>query len=94
MRAMNTMAMKTINLLALLGLLSLVSACSGNKFQSCDEVRSYQLAAEGKRIETPDDLDGLEPLREMPLPKASPRPPRPEGSPCLDLPPSVLTGQK
>lgn len=74
--------------------LALLSGCGGNKELSCDEVRRYQLAAEGKRIETPDDLDDLEPLREMPLPKASPRPERPPGSPCLDLPPSVLTGNK
>jgi uncharacterized lipoprotein len=92
---MNGKAMKTTNLLMLLVLLWAVSACgSGNELKSCDEVQRYQAAAEGKRIETPDDLDDLEPLREMPLPKASPRPERPEGSPCLDLPPSVLTGQK
>ena len=87
--------MKTINLLVLLISLWAISACgSSNQFKSCDEVKSYQLAAKGPRIETPDDLDDLEPLREMPLPQASPRPERPEGSPCLDLPPSVLTGEK
>jgi len=87
--------MKTINLLILVVLLWAISACgSSNEFKSCDDVKRYQLAAEGKRIETPDDLDDLEPLREMPLPKASPRAERPEGSPCLDLPPSVLTGEK
>ncbi len=73
---------------------ALLSGCGGNEELSCDEVRRYQLAVEGKRIETPDDLNDLEPLREMPLPKASPRPERPPGSPCLDLPPSVLTGEK
>ena len=93
MRAMNEMATKTINLLVLLVLLWAVSACGGNEHKSCDEVRSYQLAAEGKRIESPDDLNDLDSLREMPLPEANPRPPRPEGSPCLDLPPSVLTGE-
>ncbi len=87
--------MKTTNLLTLLVFLWAASACGGgDQIKSCDEVRRYQLAEEGKRIDTPDDLDDLEPLREMPLPKASPRPPRPEGSPCLDLPPSVLTGEK
>jgi uncharacterized lipoprotein len=95
MRAMNGKAMKKTNLLLLLISLWAISACgSSNEFKSCDEVKRYQLAAEGKRIETPDDLDDLEPLREMPLPKASPRPERPDGSPCLDLPPSVLTGEK
>ena len=79
MRAMNGMLMKTLNLLLLLISLWAISACgSSNEFKSCDEVKRYQLAAEGKRIETPTDLDDLEPLREMPLPKASPRPERPE----------------
>ncbi len=59
---------------------------------TCDEVRSYQLATEGRRIEAPEDLDELDPFREMPLPQASPRPPRPAGRPCLDLPPSILGG--
>lgn len=57
---------------------------------TCDEVRSYQLAEEGRRLEVPEDLDNLDPFREMPLPEASPRPPRPPGRPCLDLPPSIL----
>ena len=88
------MKMKTTNILFVLSLLAGVSACSGDRARSCDDVERYQLAVEGKRLETPDDLDELEPLREMPLPEASPRPPRPEGSPCIDLPPSVLSGQQ
>jgi len=86
--------MKAVNLLAILLMITWLSACSGNKTRSCDEERRYQLAAEGKQIETPDDLTDLDPLRQMPLPEASPRPPRPEGSPCIDLPPSVLTDQQ
>lgn len=81
-----------VNVLAILALLTGVAACGGNKIQSCDDVRRYQLAEKGQRLSTPDDLDALEPLREMPLPQANPRPPRPEGSPCLDLPPSILSG--
>jgi uncharacterized lipoprotein len=87
------MKMRNTTLLITLALLSGMTACSGDKARSCDDVQKYQLAAEGERIETPDDLDDLDPLREMPLPEASPRPPRPEGSPCIDLPPSVLSGQ-
>jgi hypothetical protein len=85
---------KIMKMAVFVSTLALLSGCGGNELMSCDEVRRYQLAAEGKRIETPDDLDDLEPLREMPLPKASPRPERPPGSPCLDLPPSVLTEEK
>ena len=86
--------MKITVLLLIVALLSGLAGCSGDKARSCDDVQRYQLAAEGQRIETPNDLDDLEPLREMPLPQASPRPPRPEGSPCIDLPPSVLSGQQ
>ena len=85
------MKMKYINLLIVLLLLSGLSACATDASAPCDDVERYQLATEGKRIETPEDLDDLEPLREMPLPEASPRPPRPEGSPCIDLPPSILS---
>ena len=84
------MKMKYINLLIVLLLLSGLSACATDALAPCEDVYRYQLATEGKRIETPEDLDDLEPLREMPLPEASPRPPRPEGSPCIDLPPSIL----
>lgn len=85
--------MRFINLLVSTVMLAGVAACGGTDTQqSCDDVRRYQLAEEGPRLSTPDDLDDLEPLREMPLPQANPRPPRPEGSPCIDLPPSILTG--
>ena len=84
--------MKTLNLLVASAAVFGIVACGGNETRSCDEVQAYQLAEEGKRVETPADLDPLNPLNEMPLPEASPRPPRPAGSPCIDLPPSVLTG--
>jgi hypothetical protein len=67
-------------------------ACGGPVDISCDEVRLYQLAREGQRIRAPEGLDDLDPLREVPLPEASPRPERPEGSPCLDRPPAVTIG--
>ncbi len=85
------MAYKVIWVATALALLAGLSACRGGKDLSCDDVRPYQLAVEGKRVESPDDLDDLDTLREMPLPDVSPRPPRPEGSPCIDLPPSVLS---
>ena len=69
-----------------------VAGCGvgGEIDNTCDEVRTYQLAEEGRRIEVPEDLDNLDAFREMPLPEASPRPPRPAGRPCLDLPPAIL----
>ncbi len=87
------MTSKTIlNALAALSSALLVTGCGvgGEIDNTCDEVRTYQLAAEGRRIEVPEDLDNLDPFREMPLPEASPRPPRPKGRPCLDLPPAIL----
>lgn len=73
----------------LLALLT-VSGCGGTPDRSCDDVMRYQLAAQGRRIEPPEGLDDLDELKEIPLPEASPRPPRAEGSPCLDLPPVIL----
>lgn len=76
-----------VSLFALVGL----SACGGVDL-TCEDPEVYQLAERHDRIEAPEDLDDLEPLREMPLPEASPAPPRPPGSPCIDRPPSVLSG--
>lgn len=82
--------MKQIRLISLTLALSVLSACFGGPDRTCEEVRLYQLAEEGRRLQTPEDLDELNELREIPLPQASPRGPRPEGSPCLDLPPNIL----
>ncbi len=74
-------------------MLMALSACGGDPaIRSCDDPELYEEAERHERIETPEDLDDLELLRELPLPEASPAPPRPTGSPCIDLPPSVLTG--
>lgn len=66
-----------------------VAGCGGPAELTCDEAETYQLAVDGKRVVVPDDLDSLEPLREMPLPEASPQPPRPPDSPCIDMPPEA-----
>ena len=68
-----------------------IAGCGGTVDRSCDDVRLYQLAQEGKRIEVPEDLDPLDDLKEMPMPEASPQTERPVGSPCLDLPPNILS---
>ena len=70
----------------------LLSGCGGTIDVTCDEVQYYQAAKLGKRVEAPEGLDDLDPLREMPLPSASPREPRPEGSPCFDRPPEIQLG--
>ena len=84
--------LKATILFVFLFLLMGLSACGGNPMQSCDDPELYQEAERHEKVEAPEDLDDLEPLREMPLPEASPAPPRSPGSPCIDLPPSILTG--
>lgn len=66
-----------------------LSGCGGPPNLTCDEVQPYQQVGEQKRVEVPEDLDSLDPLREMPVPEASPRPSREAGSPCIDLPPGA-----
>ncbi len=71
--------------------LAVLSGCGGVEL-TCDDVRTYQIAVEGQRIEAPEGLDDLDPLKEIPLPEASPREPRPPGSKCIDRPPEVSIG--
>lgn len=66
-----------------------LGGCGGTLDIACDEQQYYQSAKVGKRVKAPEGLDDLDPLREMPLPEASPREPRPEGSPCFDRPPQI-----
>jgi uncharacterized lipoprotein len=75
--------------LTLIACLIGLAACGGSNDLTCDE-GPYQSAVRGPKVQVPDDLDNLEPLREMPLPEASPRAERPEGAPCLDQPPVVI----
>jgi uncharacterized lipoprotein len=69
-----------------------LAACSKDVDMTCDEVRVYQLAVEGERVKAPEGLDDLDPLKEVQLPKASPRAERPPGSACVDRPPKVKLG--
>ena len=69
-----------------------LAACSGTTDLTCDEEMYYQASKLGKRVEAPEGLDELDPVREMTLPSASPREPRPEGSPCFDRPPQIQLG--
>ena len=69
--------------------LAALSACGGEVDLTCDDPRRYQEAVENERLRTPEDLDAPQPFLEMPVPEANPRPERPKGSPCLDLPPRI-----
>lgn len=66
-----------------------LSACGGEVDLTCEKPQAYQESVEYRKLQVPDDLDPLEPLREIPLPKANPAQERPPGSPCVDLPPRV-----
>lgn len=66
-----------------------VAGCGGNATRSCDEALRYLDAVDGKRVESPEGLSQLDPVKEIPLPEASPRAARPSGAPCLDLPPGT-----
>ena len=75
----------------LLGLIALATgACAADL--TCDDPQLYQDAVEGRRVTAPEDLDNLQSAREIQIPRASPRDPRPPGSPCLDLPPTLSVG--
>ena len=85
--------MKTIVQIALLVIATAaITACGKDVDLTCDDVRAYQLAVPGKRVEAPEGLDDLDASKEVPLPKASPREQRPEGSNCIDRPPEVKLG--
>ena len=71
--------------------LLLLSACGGASV--CEKPRLYQQSELGKRIEAPQGLDQLQSDREMSIPDVSPRDPRPADAPCLELPPSISTGE-
>ena len=76
-------------LAALLNGLAALAACGGEVDLTCDDPRRYQQAVQSERLKTPEDLDAPQPFLEMPVPEANPRPERPKGSPCLDLPPRI-----
>ena len=84
--------MTSIRIAILVVLLAGLGGCGGVDL-TCDEVRDYQLAEESPRIEAPDGLNDLDPLKEAPLPDASPRQEREPGSPCIDRPPEVTIGE-
>jgi len=69
-----------------------LSGCGRDKIKdNCDEAQPYQSIVASKRVVSPEGLDPLDEFKEMPIPKAE-TPPRPEGSRCIESPPSVLSG--
>jgi len=81
--------MMLVRLILIAGLAGL-AACGGSKDLTCD-AGPYMDAVSAPRVQVPEGLDSLEPLRELPLPEASPRPDRPADAPCIDRPPTVKT---
>ena len=72
----------------------LLAACGGNEERevNCEANLVYQNRVEYDRVVAPDDLDQLNPLAEMPVPRADPNAPKmPEGV-CNDRPPRLSTG--
>ncbi len=75
----------------LLGLFAGLTACGGPNELTCDDEMVYLSAVGGARVQSPDDLDSLESLKEMPLPAASPQEARSADAGCLDAPPVITT---
>jgi len=83
-----------IGVTALIGLLLLatLSGCGGKDVvaPSCDDPQPYMEAKNTGRVKVPEGMDDLEEFKEMPIPSAAPRPPRPANAPCIELPPARL----
>ncbi len=90
---MRTGTARAITLTVSLCVLTGLAACGGRSNLTCDKPRRYQQALENERLKTPEGLDAPEPYLELPVPEANPRPERPEGSPCLDLPPRISASE-
>ena len=82
----------TIGVVIALALVASLSACgSKGGAKKCNKPQRYQESVQNERLKAPDGLDGLDTLREMPVPEANPRPERPPEAPCLELPPRIFT---
>ena len=83
--------MKRAGTICLIAVAISLGACGG--MDMCEEPEFYEAARSGKRIEAPEDLSDLTAGKEMVIPDASPRAPRPAGSGCLDRPPTLGIGE-
>jgi uncharacterized lipoprotein len=66
-----------------------LAGCGGDTQLKCESGGAYLSAVEKPRVRAPEGLDDLDPIREAPLPDASPRSERWDGSGCLEAPPRV-----
>ena len=86
------MGNSTIRLGIALLLCGALVACGGKGgVKKCNKPQRYQESVQNERLRSPDDLDSLDTLREMPVPEANPSPERAADSPCLELPPRIFT---
>ena len=69
---------------------AVIAACGGNDTVEvdCDDGSKYQNRVEGKRVVSPEGLDSLNELAEMPIPRADPDAAQPAPGKCVDMPPS------
>ena len=75
--------------LMLLVCVASLTACGGTPEIECED-GNYKNAVRSSRISTPEGLDDLDRLKEMPIPAASPRPPREDDGRCLEMPPTIV----
>ena len=75
--------------LLMIAVLGTIAACGGSKTLGCD-AGPYQTAVRAPRVQSPEGLDSLDPLNEVPLPAASPQETRPAEGPCLEHPPETI----
>jgi hypothetical protein len=75
--------------LLIVAVLGAMAACGESKMLACDE-GPYQVAVRAPRVQSPEGLDNLDPLDEVPLPAASPQAPRSADGPCLEHPPETI----
>jgi len=78
-------------LFAVLVLGVLLTACGRNdtKEVDCEASLEYQNRVEGKRVVAPEGLDQLNPLAEIPIPRADPNAPEMPPGVCNDNPPMI-----
>ena len=84
--------MRTFWLAMAISAASLLPGCGGDEAlnYTCDEPKLYQEVRPAKRIEVPEGLDPLDEYREMPIPEPETVAQRPDGSRCIELPPTTV----